>query len=353
MSKIDLERRRIVQALGALGAIGLPLSGVIGNAYAAESLAATTFPGAWEESHRKILLPAFRKATGQSATLTASQAVDTLTKLTGARANPPFDVVMMDEGPYLIGVSQGLFEPMPASKVPNLADLPAKFIDPKGLGAYTSGQVYGIAYNTEKIKQAPTSWNDLLKPQFKGRVGLVGLDSTLGLVWMVALAKMLGGDEAHMDPAFDFIRRLMPNVGAVAANPGALGTLFQQGQIDISCHYINNVESLKAKGVPVALARPASNWGLVRSTMNIVKNTKMADLSAAYINTALSVEVQQQMTAAPYFVAPTNTKVPFGGALAQIARSSSELESFVQVDWAKLNPLRAGYIDRFNREVKV
>jgi putative spermidine/putrescine transport system substrate-binding protein len=23
------------------------------------------------------------------------------------------------------------------------------------------------------------------------------------------------------------------------------------------------------------------------------------------------------------------------------------------VDWAKLNPLRVGYIDRFNREVKV
>jgi putative spermidine/putrescine transport system substrate-binding protein len=79
----------------------------------------------------------------------------------------------------------------------------------------------------------------------------------------------------------------------------------------------------------------------------------MADLAAAYINTALSADVQQQMTAAPYFVAPTNKKVPFGGALAQIAQSSSELESFVQVDWAKLNPLRAGYIDRFNREVKV
>src|SRR5258708_7139736 len=119
------------------------------------------------------------------------------------------------------------------SIVQALAALPAKFIDPKGLGAYTSGQVYGIAYNTEKIKQAPTSWNDLLKPQFKGRVGLVGLDSTLGLVWMVALAKMLGGDEAHMDPAFDFVRRLMPNVGAVAPNPAPLATLFHQGPIDI------------------------------------------------------------------------------------------------------------------------
>src|ERR1700737_4599700 len=102
MSKIDLERRRIVQALGALGAIGLPLSGVICHAYAAESLAATTFPGAWEESHRKILLPAFRKATNQSATLTSSQAVDTLTKLTGSGGNPPFEVVMLHEGLYLM-----------------------------------------------------------------------------------------------------------------------------------------------------------------------------------------------------------------------------------------------------------
>ncbi|MGI4857491.1 MAG: ABC transporter substrate-binding protein [Janthinobacterium lividum] len=350
MSTIDFERRRILQALGALGAVSL-VAGAR-TAFAADPLAATTFPGAWEEATRKIMLPAFRQATGAAVSLTASQAVDTLTKLTAARANPPFDVVMMDEGPYLSGVALGLFEVIPAAKVPNLANLPPRFIDPRKMGAYVSGQVYGIAYNTERIKQKPASWNDLLKPAFKGRVGIVGLDSTLGIVWMVALAKMLGGDEDHMDPAFDFLRRLMPNVGAVAANPGALGTLFQQGQIDISCHYINNVESLKAKGVPLALARPDSGWGLVRSTMNIVKNTRMPDLAAAYINTALSVDVQQQMTAAPYFVAPTNTKVPFGAALAAIAHSASDLENFVQVDWEKLNPRRASYIDRFNRLVK-
>jgi len=350
MSLIDFERRKIMQALAALGAVSIGIG--TRTAFAAESLAATTFPGAWEESERRFQLPAFQKATGNSVSLSASQAVDTLTKLTAARANPPFDVVMMDEGPYLRGVELGLFETIPSAKVPNLADLPPKFIDPQGLGAYISAQIYGIAYNTERIKTAPTSWNDLLKPEYKGRVGLVGLDSTLGIVWMVALAKMLGGDEAHMDPAFDYIRKLMPNVGAVASNPGALGTLFQQGQIDISCHYINNVESLKVKGVPVALSKPDSGWGLVRSTMNIVKNTKLRDQAAAYINTALSVEVQSQMTGSPYFVAPTNSKVPFGSALAAIARSSKEMESFVQVDWQKLNPLRAAYIDRFNRLVK-
>ncbi|HEV3240066.1 MAG TPA: extracellular solute-binding protein, partial [Casimicrobiaceae bacterium] len=218
MSLIDHQRRKLLQLMGAAGAVGLSLGSPLAMA-ASESLAATTFPGAWEESQRKILLPAFRKAAGVSAVLTASQAVDTLTKLVAARNNPPFDVVMMDEGPYLQGIAQGVFEPIPAARVPNLANLPAHFIDPKGLGAYVSAQVYGIAYNTERVKTTPKSWNDLLKPEFKGRVGLVSLDSTLGTVWMVALAKMLGGDEDHMDPAFDYIKRLMPNVGAVAANP--------------------------------------------------------------------------------------------------------------------------------------
>src|ERR1700733_5648158 len=130
MSLIDHQRRKLLQLMGAAGAVGLSLGSPLAMA-ASESLAATTFPGAWEESQRKILLPAFRKAAGSSAVLTASQAVDTLTKLAAARNNPPFDVVMMDEGPYLQGVAQGLFQQIPTAKVPNLADLPPRFIDPK------------------------------------------------------------------------------------------------------------------------------------------------------------------------------------------------------------------------------
>jgi putative spermidine/putrescine transport system substrate-binding protein len=107
MSLIDHQRRKLLQLMGAAGAVGLSPGSPLAMA-ASQSLAATTFPGAWEESQRKILLPAFRKAAGVSAVLTASQAVDTLTKLVAARNNPPFDVVMMDEGPYLQGVAQGV-----------------------------------------------------------------------------------------------------------------------------------------------------------------------------------------------------------------------------------------------------
>jgi putative spermidine/putrescine transport system substrate-binding protein len=351
MTRIRMNRRDTMRLMSATAvASAWPLA----QAGAAEAmeLTATTFPGAWEESHRRFLLPAFKKATGVDAVLSASQAVDTVTKLNAAQANPPFDVVLMDEGPYMQGVSLGLFRPMVAAKVPNLANLPARFVQPNGLGAYVSAQVFGVVTNTETVKNVPKSWNDFLKPEYKGRIGLVGLDSTLGTVWMVALAKMLGGDEDHMDPAFAYIEQLLPNVGAVAANPGALGTLFQNGQIDVACHYLNNVEALKEKGVPLALSKPASGWGLVRSLMCVTKNSKVPDLASSYIDVALSVDVQQAMAGAPYYIAPTNTKVAFGSAMAAIAKNASEMDSFVQTDWAKINPRRAEYIDRFNRLVK-
>ena len=348
MTELPLSRRATLRAFAMAAAAGaLPA-----RAAEPQMLTATTFPGAWEESHRRFLLPAFRQATGVQAVLTASQAVDTVTKLNAAQANPPFDVVLMDEGPYLQGVALGLFRPIVAAKAPNLKTLPPRFVPPNGLGAYVSAQVFGIATNTDTVKTPPARWEDLASPAFKGRVGLVGLDSTLGTVWMVALAKMLGGDEDHMDPAFDFVARLLPNVGAVAANPGALGTLFQTGQIDVACHYLNNVEALKEKGVPVTLSKPASGWGLVRSLMCLTKNTQVPELASVYVDTALSAGVQQALAGAPYYIAPTNVTVKFGSAMAAIAPDANAMDAFVQTDWAKINPRRAEYIDRFNRLIK-
>jgi putative spermidine/putrescine transport system substrate-binding protein len=237
--------------------------------------------------------------------------------------------------------------------MPFMKDVPQKFIDPRGLGAFVSGQIIGIAYNTDKIKTPPRSWNDLLKPEFKGRVGLAGMGSTLMSAWMVDIARLNGGSEENLEPAFAFVKRLLPNVSAVAANPGSLATLFQQDQIDISIHYNNNVGDLQGKGVPVALARPDTGYIHIKSTMHIVKNSKNVDLAAAYINAALSPEVQSKMADAPYFVAPISSKAVFSKGLQTYAADMKALEAMNGVDWAKLNPRRAEYIDRFNREVKV
>ncbi|MGE4239947.1 extracellular solute-binding protein [Ramlibacter sp.] len=351
MSLVSPNRRSFLHAGAAAAAtLGLP-----GLALAqSRSLSATTYPGAWESAHRQILLPAFSKASGGAGTnLVASLAVDTVSKIVASKANPPFDVIILDEGPYLAALQHDIFERIPTDKLTHLKDIPSKFVDPRGTGVFVSGQIIGIAYNTEKIKTPPKSWNDLLKPEFKGRVGLAGMGSTLMSAWMAEMARLNGGSEENMEPAFAFVKRLLPNVSAVASNPGSLATLFQQGQIDISIHYNNNVGDLQSKGVPIALVKPDTGWIHIKSSMHIVKNSKNVDLAATYINAAISPEVQTQMADSPYIVAPTSSRAKFSKSLAIYAPDSKALEAMNGVDWAKLNPRRAEYIDRFNREIRV
>jgi putative spermidine/putrescine transport system substrate-binding protein len=346
----NLERRRLLQGLVCVGATALAGRAAIGQA---RSIAASTFPGAWEEAHRSILVPAFQRATGAGVNLVAAVPVDTLSKLVAAKGTAPYDAVILDEGPSLSVPQQEVFEKMPVDRMPNVKDLPQKFIDPRGYSVFCSAQIIGIAYNTEKIKTPPRSWNDLLKPEYKGRVGLAAMAGTLTQAWMAEMAKLHGGSEENMEPAFQFVKKMLPNVSALTPSPGALATLFQQGQVDIAVHYSNNVGDLRSKGVPIALARPDTGFVIIRSTMHVVKGTKQLDLAAAYVNASISPEVQTKMGDAPYFLVPTNSKVPFSKGLQQYAKDMAELETFRTVDWAKLNPRRLEYIDRFNREVKI
>ena len=110
-------------------------------------------------------------------------------------------------------------------------DLIADAQEPMGPAPFF--QVVGMTYNPDKVKTPPTSWADMWKPEYKGRVGITNLNSTLGTGFLVEIARMHGGSEANVDAGFKAIEELKPNIAAVAANPGQLATLYQQGQIDI------------------------------------------------------------------------------------------------------------------------
>ena len=167
-------------------------------------------------------------------------------------------------------------------------------------------QLIGIAYNPKKIKTPPTSWEDLWKPEYKGRVGITGLGSSLGTAFMVEIAKMHGGSETNIEPAFEAVKKLLPNVGAIAPSPGALAALFQQGEIDIAFNYWNNVALLAAKGVDIAFAKPKSGAIVVRSSAQIVKNNQDPKLVLEYLDTVMSVDVQKGLEAHPWVMMPTN-----------------------------------------------
>src|SRR5258706_4054069 len=120
-----ITRRDVVKGFTALGAAGLTPG--IGIALGQGTLSATTYPGAWEEAHRSILVHAYRKATNNAGVnLVASLAVDTVSKIVAAKANPPYDAIILDEGPYIAALQHDILEKLPTEKIPNLKDLPKK-----------------------------------------------------------------------------------------------------------------------------------------------------------------------------------------------------------------------------------
>ncbi|SMF89249.1 putative spermidine/putrescine transport system substrate-binding protein [Azospirillum oryzae] len=346
-----LTRRNLMQTALTLGA----MHAFPGLTWAqARPLVFATFTGSWEEAHRAVLVPAFRKAAGDAnIVLDPMLSVDQIAKVNAAKSNPPIDVMLHDPGPALQAIAQDLVEPYPVDKSAYYKDLiPAA---QEAMGPAPFFQVVGLTYNPETIKTPPTSWADLWKPEYKGRVGITNMNSTLGTGFMVELAKMHGGSESNIDPAFKAIEALRPSLAAVAANPGQLATLFQQGQIDISPGNFNAIQILKARGVPVEFVAPKEGAIAFKTTIHIVKNSPNKELAFKLIEAALSPEVQATLMEEPYLIVPTNTKVAMKGEIAKaLAKDHAEIaKNFVFQDWGKINEQRAAWIERFNREIRV
>ena len=347
MRSEGISRRSMLSIMAAtVAATALPGRGVAQE----NALVAATYPGGWEEAHRKFIGPVFTKATGASLSLAPVQGLDQIAKIVASKGNPPFDVALLPTGPMLQALPQQVLMPFPADKSRNIADVPEAFR--RSAGPDVALQVMGIAYNPERIKTPPTSWKSLWDPAYKGRVGLCSMTSGLGTAFMLEIARVFGGDPYNMDAAFTAVKNLLPDVAAIANNPSTLGTLFQQGEVDIAPQFLNEVEVLRAKGVPIAFARPESGWTLLASGMYVVEGTKVPDLAVSYIDAALDPEVQASLAQAPYYLVPTNAKVPFTGLLTSLAPDMATLAKENQYDWEVVNAQRPEWINRFNREVK-
>jgi putative spermidine/putrescine transport system substrate-binding protein len=347
---MTMDRRRMLTGAAALGAASF----IPARAFAqGKTLVAATFPGTWNEAHRNILAPAFRRATGAAVTQSIILGTDQVARLQAAKGGrPPFDVAIFDSPQVLDAAREGLIVEYPVAKSPRYGELLPAFQDK--WGPKITMQVIGIGYNPKKIATPPKSWDELWEPKYKGRVGLTALNSQLGIAFLAELNRLKGGDEGNFEPAFKALRELLPNVGAIAANLGAYATLWQQEQIDIAPYNFNFVQTLKGKDVPVELAIPTSGPVGWATSLHLVANAAEPDLAVKYIDEHLDAGIQAQMLKPPYDVIPTNSKVKLEGAITlAIAKTQDDLAKIRTIDWDKLNPQRGALIERFNREIKL
>ena len=314
-------------------------------ARAAGSLTAAIYPGAWEDAYRAVVVPALKAGYGTDVAFEALFAVDEIAKGRAARGNPSFDVFLLDPGPRASGIDYGLYEPFDAKKLKNLDKVPGSLVDQWGIAV--AAQVVGIAYNPKKVAR-PTGWKDLLKPEFVPHLGLTGFQTTFGTMCMIEIAKQFGGSETDVEPAFAELRKILPKVAAVAT-PAAIPGLFQQGQVDLMYINTQTVTALQARGVDIEFVVPDTGASAFVTTMHIAKGAKNVPQAYEYLDTVLSTPVQDVLAKKPYYLTPVNKEVDPGPSVPM--KNVADLDKFNTYDWSKINPLRAKWIDQFNKEM--
>jgi putative spermidine/putrescine transport system substrate-binding protein len=333
----------LIQRRGLLAA-GLALPALGARAQTTQMTAAV-YPGGWDEALRAVLAPRMQQLHNVNVAFDPLFAVDQIAKARAARGTAPFDVFVLDPGPRVTGMELGLFESFDPARLPSRANLPDGYAD--NVGAAVAAQVVGIAYNPNKVPK-PAGWRDLFRPEYATKLGLTGFGTTFGTISLIEMAKALGGSEANMDPLFAELRRIRPTVAAVA-QPAAMPGLFQQGQIDVMYTNTYTVTLLRSRGVPIAFAVPESGAAAFVTSMHIARNSRNIAAAYQYIDAMISTPVQSALALDPYFFVPVNTQVTPGADVPM--RSISEITNFVSHDWTRINPLRAGWISRFNREM--
>ncbi|MDT7846483.1 ABC transporter substrate-binding protein [Streptomyces justiciae] len=168
------------------------------------------------------------------------------------------DVLDLGSSFAISAAQQGLLAPY---KVQAFADIPAGQKDAQARWYNDYGGYISIGCDAKRVKSCPTTFADLLKPQYKGQVALNGnptkSGSAFGGVWAAALAN--GGSFDDIQPGLDFFKKLKDNGNytPVESTPATV----EKGEtpISIDWDYLNAgyAEEFKSKGVDWKVAVPS------------------------------------------------------------------------------------------------
>ncbi len=221
-----VHRRDVLKGIGGLAAAGAAarLGGVRAASaqrrFDGETLRVQFWAGPEGQTIRSHVVDPFVQKTGAKMVVAEGWTSASIAKIRAEKANPSTSVYLMDDIGVVSAGREGLLEPVDLSRLPNAVDIhPKFFIEGKGIGFLT--YCTGIVYNTSLVKSPPTTWQELWDPKYKGKIAVPPAGAGPALHMAIVAAKINGGSQYNMEPAWDALRALKPNV-AVMEQSGAV-----------------------------------------------------------------------------------------------------------------------------------
>lgn len=208
--------------------------------------------GSLENDTMDLLATAFKKKTGLDVDFWRSAANKVMDRAQSEfRAGKPlYDVVLTNTPPMEFLMKDGVLTKYdsPANKF-----FTKEVMHPQ-LGPQYRNAIIGIVYHSGIIKpaEAPKSLEDLLKPQYRGKVVIPDASQhTTTAQWMASLHKVMGGHEK----ADKFLRDLAATKPLLVESLTPAGERITTGETPIGIAFLKNVVFYGKKGIPLDYVR--------------------------------------------------------------------------------------------------
>jgi len=271
---------------------------------------------------------------------------EALARLQAEKDNPTFDIWW--GGPIDSFVAAKEAGVLQAYDSPNLKNLvkPELYKDAENYWAGVYVGTLGFATNTEWLAahpeaKAPESWEDLLKPEFKGQV-MMAHPSTSGTAYTaISTVLQIKGEEAGWEYLKKFAGQIVQYTKSGAAPAKFVGAGEAAVAIVFSHDIINEIET---NGLPLKLTFPSEGTGYEIGGMAIVKGAKHLDAAQAWFDWELTAEGQALGPKYHAFQAPTVNGVELSHPeLMQVKLIDYDFE------WAGSN--KSAIVDKYTNEV--
>lgn len=277
----------------------------------------------FNEDEGIIYVNAFEEDTGVNVDFVRLSSGSALAKVQAESANPQVSIWYGGtNSSHIVAGQQGLLEPY-TSPLDALIPNEAAFKDLEnrnwtgiyaGYIAFSSNKDFLAENNLE----APGSWQDLLKPEFKGKIAMAFPFSsgTAYTVLATLLQLGLGGteprSEASVANGFAFAQQLDGQVGQYLESGSGCIALSGTGEFPVCISFAHDIASKGlSRGLPVEMSFPSEGTGSEIGGMALIKGgPETASLARAFYDWALSVRAQNLFQ--QKFRVPLNVKATVG-----------------------------------------
>jgi len=249
---------------------------------------------ALETDQIKAYESAFAKANPNIAIKWVRDSTGVVTsKLLAEKANPQADIVFgVSASSLAVFDNEGMLLPYAPKGLDRVS---AKYRDSKNPPAWVGMDVYGaaICFNTVEAQKLglpkPETWNDLLKPVYKGRITMPNpASSGTGYFDVTAWLQMWGDAEGwkYMDALHQNIAQYTHSGSKPCRQAGA-------GEFPIGITFEYRAVTTKKSGAPIDIIFPTEGLGWDLESSGIMKNTKKLDAAKALMDWMITREAME------------------------------------------------------------